>query len=110
MFFTRSSYLSPKANVPPSLRTSLPHEVAVLSLVQWFSCVFGTTKMVAHVKSAIATCLLRLIVMLYVPATSCGHTAHGDDGDANNLFLTYVFSDMEFGIQFPKKWDFFAAR
>jgi hypothetical protein len=38
--------------------------MVVSSLVLWFSCVFGTTKMIAHFKSAIATCLLRLIVMV----------------------------------------------
>jgi hypothetical protein len=38
----------------------------------------------------------------YVPDTSYGHASLGDDGEANKLFLTILFSNTDLGIQFLK--------
>jgi hypothetical protein len=43
----------------------------------------------------------RLINMAYVPATTFGRAAPGKDGAANELFLTFLFSD-EVCVQFLK--------
>jgi hypothetical protein len=40
--------------------------------------------------------------MSYVPKTLYRHTSLGDDGDAKNLFLTFLFGDTGLGIQFLK--------
>jgi hypothetical protein len=40
--------------------------------------------------------------MPFVPRSSFGRTSLGKDGEANKLFLTYLFSDMDLGIQFLK--------
>jgi len=37
-----------------------------------------------------------------VPKTPYRHTSLGDDGEANNLLLTFLFSDTGLGIQFLK--------
>jgi len=74
----------------------------------WFCCLwlccaalcgFGW-EMVEHIKSVISTYQRRLAEMQYVPRTSYGRASLGDDGDANKLFLTYLYSDEDFGIQF----------
>jgi hypothetical protein len=40
--------------------------------------------------------------MPYVPAAYYERTALGDDCDVNKLFLRYLFSDKEVGIEFLK--------
>ena len=40
--------------------------------------------------------------MPFVPKTSYGRASLGDDGEANKLFLTFLFSDTDLGIQFLK--------
>ena len=40
--------------------------------------------------------------MSLVPPSSCGRDTLGKDGDANKLLLTYLFSDVDLGIQFLK--------
>jgi hypothetical protein len=42
------------------------------------------------------------VEMSFVHATSYVRTALGDDYDVNKLFLTYLFSNKEVGIQFLK--------
>jgi hypothetical protein len=44
----------------------------------------------------------RVVNMPYVPAKTCGRAALGKDGFANELFLTFLFSDKEVGAQFLK--------
>jgi len=58
--------------------------------------------MVEHIKSVISTYQRRLVEMAHVPRTSYGRASLGSDGDANRLFLTYLYSDKDFGIQFLK--------
>jgi len=58
--------------------------------------------MVEHIKSVISTYEQRLMEISYVPRTSYGPASVGDEGDTNNLFLTYLLSDKDFGIQFLK--------
>ena len=76
----------------------------------WFNCLglccaalcgFGW-EMDEHIKSVISTYQRRLVEMPYVPRTSYRRVSLGDDGDANKLFLTYLFSDKDLGIQFLK--------
>jgi len=40
--------------------------------------------------------------MPYVPKTSYGSASLGDDGEANKLFFTFLFSDADLDIQFLK--------
>ena len=58
--------------------------------------------MVDEIKSVISTNQWSLMEMPYVPKTSYRHVSLGDDGEANKLFLTFLFSDTDFGIQFLK--------
>ena len=44
----------------------------------------------------------RRLEMPFVPRSSFGRASLGEDGDPNKLFLTYLFSDMDHGIQFLK--------
>jgi hypothetical protein len=57
---------------------------------------------VDEIKSVISTYQRRLMEMPYVPSTSYGRASLGDDGEANKLFLTFLFSDTDLGIQFLK--------
>ena len=68
-------------------------------------------EMVDEIKSVISTYQRRLMEMPYVPKTSYGRASLGDDGEANKLFLTFLFSDTDLGIQFLKDVPIcFAAR
>jgi len=58
--------------------------------------------MVEHIKSMISTYQRCLAEMPYVPRTAYGRASLGGDGDANKLFLTYIYSDKNFDIQFLK--------
>jgi len=40
--------------------------------------------------------------MPYVPKSSYGRASLGDDGEANKLFLVFLFSDTDLGIHFLK--------
>jgi len=40
--------------------------------------------------------------MPFVPQSSFGCDWLGKDGEANKLFLSFLFSDMDLGIQFLK--------
>jgi hypothetical protein len=55
-----------------------------------------------RVKCVILTHLRRLMELRHVPRTPFGRASLGDDGDANKLFVTYLFSDMDLDIQFLK--------
>jgi hypothetical protein len=59
-------------------------------------------KFVFEIKSVISTYQRRLMEMPYVPKTSYGRASLGDDGQANKLVFTFLFSDMDTGIQFLK--------
>jgi hypothetical protein len=58
--------------------------------------------MVDAISTVITEYQRRLINMPYVPATTYGRAALGKDGVANELFLTFLFSDKEVGVQFLK--------
>jgi hypothetical protein len=58
--------------------------------------------MVDTVTNIIKEYQRRLINMPYVPAISYGRAALGKDGVANELFLTFLLSDKEVGVQFLK--------
>jgi hypothetical protein len=58
--------------------------------------------MVQEIKTVISNYQRRLMVMPYVPKTSYRCASLGDDGEANKLFLTFLFSDTDVGIQFLK--------
>jgi hypothetical protein len=55
-----------------------------------------------QVKCVISKYQLRLMEMPFVPPSFFGCATLGDDGDANKLFLTYLFIDKDLGIQFLK--------
>jgi hypothetical protein len=59
-------------------------------------------EMVDEIKSVISTFQRRLMEMLCVPKTSYRRAWLGDDGEANKVFLTFLFSDTDLGIQFLK--------
>jgi hypothetical protein len=50
------------------------------------------------IKSVISTYQQRQMENPYVLKTSYGRTSLGDDGEANKLFLTFLFSDTDLGI------------
>jgi hypothetical protein len=88
-------------------------------VVRWWpvfvivSFVFKVSKKINKmegIKSVIRTYQRRLMEMPYVATTSYGRIALGDDGDANKLFLTYLFGDKQVGLQFLKDVGLFAAR
>ena len=58
--------------------------------------------MVDEVKCIISKYQQRLMEMSFVPQSSCGRKTLGKEGDANKLFLTYLFIDVDLGIQFLK--------
>jgi hypothetical protein len=66
--------------------------------------------MVDEINSVISSYQRRLMEMLYVPRTSYGRASLGDDGEANKLFLTFLFSDTDFGIQFLKDVGFLHSK
>jgi hypothetical protein len=59
-------------------------------------------EMVDEIKSVISTYQQRLMEMPYVPQKSYGRASLGDDGEVNKLFLTFIFSNADLGIQFMK--------
>jgi hypothetical protein len=61
----------------------------VLCWIAW-KIVFET---VDEIKSVISTYQRLLMEMPYVPKTSYGYASLGDDGEANKLFLTILFSN-----------------
>jgi hypothetical protein len=58
--------------------------------------------MVDQVKCVISKYQQRLMEMPFVPPSSFGRDSLGKDGDANKLFRTYPFIDIDLGIQFLK--------
>jgi hypothetical protein len=58
--------------------------------------------MVDQAKCVISKYQQRLMEMPFVPRSSFGRASLGKGGDANELFLTYLFIDMDPGIQFRK--------
>jgi hypothetical protein len=66
--------------------------------------------MFEEIKAVISTYHRRLMEMPYVPKISYGRTSLGDDSEANKLFLTFLFSDMDVGIQFLKDMKLFRSK
>jgi len=58
--------------------------------------------MVEQMKCVVSKYQQRLMEMPFVPRSSFGRDSLGKDSEANRLFLTYLFSDMDFGIQLLK--------
>jgi len=58
--------------------------------------------MADKVKCVISEYQQRLMEKPFVPRSSFGRYSLGEDGDANKLFLSYLFIDMDLGIQFLK--------
>ena len=56
--------------------------------------------MVDQVKCVISNYQQPLMEMSCIPRSSFGRAPFGKDGDVNKLFLTYLFIDMDLGIQF----------
>jgi hypothetical protein len=56
--------------------------------------------MVDQIKSVIAKYQERLLEMSFVPPSSFGREMLGKDGDANKLFLTFLYSDRDLGSSF----------
>ena len=57
-------------------------------------------KMVQRITNIIKDYQDRVRELPYVPATSFGRDSLGYPGDANKLFLTFLFSDRNIGIQY----------
>src|SRR5215470_9909810 len=55
-----------------------------------------------HVTSTISAYQRRLSQTGYVPPSSYGRATLGADGVANTLFLAFVFSNNDVGVQFLK--------
>jgi len=70
----------------------------VLCWIVW-KFVFETTD---GIKSVISTYQRRLMEVPYVPKTSYLCASLRDGGEANKLFLTFLFSDTNSGIHFLK--------
>jgi hypothetical protein len=65
-------------------------------------CCFLVDIMVQEIKCVVSIYQQRLMEMPFVPRSSFGRASLRKDGEANKLFLTYIFSDMDLGIQFLK--------
>ena len=63
---------------------------------------YSVVKMVEHLKQIIYEYQRRIVEMSYVPKRSYGHSAVGINGPVNMVFLTFLFSDKDQGIQFLK--------
>ena len=72
-------------------------------------CGFGF-EMVDQIKSVISTYQRLLMERRYVPKTFYGRALLGDDGEVNKLFLTFLFSDTDLGIQFLKDVGLFRSK
>jgi len=55
--------------------------------------------MVEHIKQIISEYQLRIVEMSHMPKRSYGHSAVGINGSVNMVFLTFLFSDKDLGIQ-----------
>ena len=75
---------------------------AVFIVLCWIVWKF-VLEMADEIKSVISTYQRRLMEVPYVPKTSYGRASLGDDGEANKLFLMFLSSDMDIGIQFLKE-------
>ena len=62
--------------------------------------------MVDRVKCVRSEYQERVMEMPFVPQSSFGRDSLGEDGDANKLFLTSLFIDMDLGIHFLKDVGF----
>ena len=58
--------------------------------------------MVKYIQKIISEYQQRIVAMPYVPKRSYGHSALGINGVVNMVFLTFLFSDKDLGIQFLK--------
>jgi hypothetical protein len=65
-------------------------------------CCFLVEIMVEQIKCVVSKYQQRLMEMPLVPRSSFGRASLGKDSEANKLFLTYLFSDMDLGFQFLK--------
>ena len=58
--------------------------------------------MVEHIKQIISEYQRRIVEMSYMPKGSYGLSAVGINGYVNMVFLAFLFSDKDLGIQFLK--------
>jgi hypothetical protein len=58
-------------------------------------CLVVCISMASSITSVIHTYQDRLKGLSYVPATTYGHAAIGEDGLSNKLFLAFLFADKE---------------
>jgi len=58
--------------------------------------------MVEHIQKTISEYQQRIMEVPYVPKRSYGRSAIGINGVVNMVFLTFLFSDKDLGIQFLK--------
>jgi len=58
--------------------------------------------MVEQIKYVVSNYQQRLMEKNFVPRSSFGRRSLGKDGEANKLLLSFLFSDMDLGIQFLK--------
>jgi len=72
-------------------------------------CGFGF-EVVDQINSAISTYQRRLKGMPYEPKTSYGRVSLVDDDEVNKLFLMFLFSDTDLGIQFLKDVGLFRSK
>ena len=86
-----------------------PSLVGLCSLCCAGLCGFGF-EIIDQIKSAISTYQRRLKEMPHGPETSYGRVSLGDDGEANKLLLTFLFSDTDLGIQFLKDVGLFRSK
>jgi hypothetical protein len=65
-------------------------------------CGFHSFNMVGNVQRIISEYHRRLLQMPHMPKPSYGHSAVGINGSVNTVFLTFLFCDLQLGIQFIK--------
>ena len=63
---------------------------------------YSAVKMVEHMKQIISKYQRRIVEMSFVPKRSYSHSAVGINGSVNMVFLTFLFSDKDLGIEFLK--------
>ena len=94
--------LSPWATLTSVFHTVVRHcSFTAVGCVCYSEALLGF-KMVQRITNITKDYQDRVRKLPYVPATSFGRDSLGYPGDANNLFLAFLFCDRSIGIQFLK--------
>ena len=94
----------PDASIALVFALSAVLALGAMQLCVWnyFNCTSTTPMADIRVTSVIETYQRRLNSKPYVPSTTFGRATLGTNGVANKLFLAFLFSDPDVGVQFLK--------